>query len=98
MTVQLIMDLLVVVVPEAAIAGRVAGASLCNRNGFVYDSSELLTILRNHSSNMSCTACHGIIEHDGVDQSRFGRPPSRPVGTDKDVKYEERPCGREASL
>ena len=31
--------------------------------------------------------------HDVVDQSRFGRPPSRPVVTDKDVKYEERPVG-----
>lgn len=29
--------------------------------------------------------------HDVVEQCRFGRPPSRPVGTDKDVKYEERP-------
>ena len=29
--------------------------------------------------------------HDVVDQSRFGRPPSRPVGTEKDVKYKERP-------
>ena len=29
--------------------------------------------------------------HDVVDQSRFGRPSSRPVGTEKDVKYEERP-------
>ena len=35
--------------------------------------------------------------HDVVDQSRFGGPPSRPVGTDKDVKHEERPCGCEAS-
>ena len=31
--------------------------------------------------------------HDVVDQSRFGRPPSRPVETEKDVKYEERPVG-----
>ena len=31
------------------------------------------------------------VAQDGVEQSRFGRPPSRPVGTEKDVKYEERP-------
>ena len=31
--------------------------------------------------------------HDVVEQCRFGRPPSRPVGTEKDVKYEERPVG-----
>ena len=35
--------------------------------------------------------------HDVVEQCKFGRLPSRPVGTDKDVKYEERPCGCEAS-
>ena len=29
--------------------------------------------------------------HDVVDQSRFGRPSSRTVGTEKDVKYEIRP-------
>ena len=31
------------------------------------------------------------VAQDGVEQSRFGRPPSRPVGTEKDVKYEARP-------
>lgn len=31
------------------------------------------------------------VTQDGVEQSRFGRPPSRPVGTEKDVKYEARP-------
>lgn len=31
--------------------------------------------------------------HDVVEQCRFGRPPSRPVGIEKDVKYEERPVG-----
>ena len=29
--------------------------------------------------------------HDVVEQCKFGRLPSRPVGTEKDVKYEERP-------
>ena len=33
------------------------------------------------------------VAQDGVEQSRFGRPSSRPIGTEKDVKYEERPCG-----
>ena len=31
------------------------------------------------------------VAQDGVEQSRFGRPSSRPVGTEKDVKYEARP-------
>ena len=31
--------------------------------------------------------------HDVVEQCKFGRLPSRPVGTEKDVKYEERPVG-----
>ena len=31
------------------------------------------------------------VTQDGVEQSRFGRPSSRPVGTEKDVKYEARP-------
>ena len=30
------------------------------------------------------------VAQDGVEQSRFSRP-SRPVGTEKDVKYEARP-------
>ena len=28
------------------------------------------------------------VTQDGVEQSRFGRPSSRTVGTEKDVKYE----------
>ena len=36
--------------------------------------------------------------HDVVEQCKFGRLPSRPVGTDKDVKYEERPKGSKHSL
>ena len=31
------------------------------------------------------------VAQDGVEQSRFGRPSSRTVGTEKDVKYEIRP-------
>ena len=31
------------------------------------------------------------VAQDGVEQNRFGRPSSRPVGTEKDVKYEARP-------
>ena len=31
------------------------------------------------------------VAQDGVEQSRFGRPSSRTVGTEKDVKYEARP-------
>ena len=31
--------------------------------------------------------------HDVVEQCKFGRLPSRPVGTEKDVKYEERLVG-----
>ena len=31
------------------------------------------------------------VTQDGVEQSRFGRPSSQPVSTEKDVKYEERP-------
>ena len=33
------------------------------------------------------------VAQDGVEQSRFGRPSSQPVETEKDVKYEERLCG-----
>ena len=28
------------------------------------------------------------VAQDGVEQSRFGRPSSRPMSTEKDVKYE----------
>ena len=32
------------------------------------------------------------VAQDGVEQSRFGRPSSRTVGTEKDVKYEKDQC------
>ena len=38
------------------------------------------------------------VAQDGVEQSRFGRPSSRTVGTEKDVKYEARPKGSKHSL
>ena len=62
------MYLLVVIVPEAAIARGRAIASFCDCDCLVNDLTETEPILCHQSPDMTGTACNGIVQNNGIDQ------------------------------
>ena len=66
-SVQQIMDLLVLVVTQAAVAGGGAVAALGDGNRPLHHPLEDTAVLGGKPSHMAGAAGHRIIEHDGVD-------------------------------